>query len=228
MTHPPLQSHGRDVLRTPDGAFMRLAPEATPAQLDAALAQRARRRRPHPAVITVHGDAPQLFTPVVAALTPLTTPTGDADEPTPLAVALHAVTGPADEDLADADLAAGSAVIRVHREDDVLFVHPLADPADPHAVSAHDLRARRLAASPAADLLSQLWQDRGGDPLTDLPPTAAHLAVARILQHALHYLHRQPHRGPHLLHRIEMTPLRVDDHPVLRVPELHTPPRPRS
>ncbi|MCH8611469.1 hypothetical protein [Arsenicicoccus dermatophilus] len=222
-TSPP--SSGSRVVRAADGAFLRIAPQASTAQVDEVLAQRAARRRPQRAGIRVRGDAPQIFGPALSALAQVGSPqevtdrTCAAPADASLTLALHAIRNQDDEDIADADLAAGLAVVRVHREDDVLFVHPLADPSDPRAVRAVDVRARRMAASPAPEHLARTWHEVGGDPLLDLPPVAAALAAAHVLESCLDLLHQVPTRGPSLLFRLEMTPLRRSEHPVLRVPE---------
>ncbi|STD04083.1 Uncharacterised protein [Dermatophilus congolensis] len=216
MTTQRLPHGDGQAVRTPDGTYMHIAPNTDADTLATALANRTQSRRPHHPTITTHGQAPQLFDPLLAALaTACTTPN---DNTTPPTIALHAITTPEDENLAHTHLTNGTTILAVHREDDVLYIHPLATPNDPQAISPHHIRARRLAASPAPDLAHTHWHTHGGDPLTDLPHHAAHLASAHLLTNLLTHLHHIPQRGPHLLTRIEMTPLRITTHPIIAVP----------
>lgn len=214
-------------LRAPDGAFMQLAPDARPEDIEQALARRAAERFPELPQVSVDERGAQLFFPLVSALEMMREQAPDkpdADSSLP-PLALHLLTNSADEDEADTLLTSENAVLRVHREDDVLWIHPLADPNDPHAIRAQDIRGRRLAASPAPALMNHLWGEDGGDTLDDLPEVIVHLASAEILRSAMAWLHGTESH-PHELTRIEMSTLRVSRHRVIRVP--NTEPLPKA
>ena len=220
MPTPTVLTHGdRRALRAPDGTFMTLPEGHTADAISAQLAERrAARQAPRP-TIHVHAETPELFNPVRSAIEQATAPVPH-DAPTATrALALVALETPTAAQAADDLLAQGTAVLRVHREDDVLWVHPLADPADEQAIRATDAHARRLAACPAPALMQSLAHDPGPDSLRDLPEHVIPVLVGELITRVAGWLHGNPRTGPAHLTRIEMTPLRVSTHPVIRVPE---------
>lgn len=227
-TKPTLVSFkGTTALRAPDGALMQLSPNFSSDTISKELEQRAQKRRASPLDLSTRGYAPQIFTPVIKALEQATksrrtNESESSDQDAQLV--LYAMQNLDDEKEADALLSQGKAVLRVHREDDVLWVHPLADPLDIQAIRAHDVRARRLAASPAPEVMQQIIQQEGFDILDDLPESAVLLATAEILKSVCQWMHKTTHEKyspghPHRIFRLEMNALRVSFHPILRVPQ---------
>lgn len=206
-------------LRAPDGAFMQLPDNYTEKSIQEQLADRAAQRAPQRPNITADDRGKHLFFPLISTLENLASTPATSQKQAPQ-LALCVLTNAQDETAADALLDQGQAVLRVHREDDILFIHPIADPADPHAIRAQDVRARRLAASPAPALFKHIWDSDGADDLTELPEPVLHLASALITKACLAWLHDTETQAHHLT-RIEMTNLRITSHRVIRVPRTH-------
>lgn len=227
-TKPTLVSFkGTTALRAPDGALMQLPTTFSPDTISKELDQRAQKRQVFTPDLSTRGYAPQIFIPVIEALKQVTKSrqTNESDSPDQDAqLVLYAMQNLDDEKEADALLSQGKAVLRIHREDDVLWIHPLADPLDIQAIRAHDVRARRLAASPAPEVMQQIIQQEGFDILDDLPEPAILLATAEILKSVCQWMHKTTYEKyspdhPHRIFRLEMNPLRVSFHPILRVPQ---------
>ena len=72
--------------------------------------------------------------------------------------------------------------------------------------------------------MQQIIQQEGFDILDDLPESAVLLATAEILKSVCQWMHKTRHEKysadrPHRIFRLEMNPLRVSFHPILRVPQ---------
>lgn len=226
--HTLVPFKGTTALRAPDGALMQLPPNSSLDTINKELHQRAQKRKAPAPDLSIQGHAPQIFTAVTKALEQTTTSQPKSEpkiinQATPLV--LYAMQSLEDEKKSDDLLSQGKAVLRIHREADVLWVHPLADPLDTQAVRAQDVRNRRMALSPAPEIMRQILQREGFDALDNLPEPAVLLASAQILKSVSQWMHQAVNQEyssahPPYIFRIEMGSLRVSSHPIIRVPQV--------